>query len=104
MIFLRVLVVVLLAAVAYCALGYVFTRDRRYLRLAWRLLVAGLFAALVFFIVLIIERLTAPPPVATLSGALSTRTAVVSHEALERSAEHGRVGRSAQLLERVQRG
>lgn len=104
MIFLRILVLVLLAAVAYCALGYVFTRDRRYLRLAWRLLVAGLFAALVFFIVLIIERLTAPPPVATLPGARSTRTAVVSHEALERSVERGRVGRSAQLLERVQRG
>ena len=58
MIFLRILVVVLLAAVAYCALGYVFTRDRRYLRLAWRLLIAGLLAALGFFIVLIIERLT----------------------------------------------
>ena len=104
MIFLRVLVVVLLAAVASSALGYVFTRDRRYLRLAWRLLVAGLFAALVFFIVLIVERLTAPPPVATLPGTPSTRTAMVPYVTLDRGAERGRVGRSAQPLERVQSG
>lgn len=104
MIFLRLLVLVLLAAVAYCALGYVFTRDRRYLRLAWRLLVAGLFAALVFFVVLIVERLTAPSPVASVPDAPSTRAAVVAHETLDRSAERGRVGRLAQPVERVQRG
>lgn len=105
MIFLRVLVIVLLAAVAYCALGYVFTRERRYLRLAWRLLVAGLFAALVFFIVLIVERLTAPDPVAAQRGAApSTRGAVMAHEALERGTERRGVGRSAQPVELLQRG
>ncbi len=104
MIFLRILVIVLLAAVAYCALGYVFTRERRYLRLAWRLLLAGLLAALVFFVVLIVERLTAPGPVATQRLAPSARSAVVSHEALERGAERGGVGGSAQPVELLQRG
>jgi|JRYH01.1.fsa_nt_gb uncharacterized membrane protein len=59
MIFLRVLVLVLLTGVVVCVLAWVFTRERRYLRLAWRLLVGGLFAALVFFAVLFVERLTA---------------------------------------------
>lgn len=59
MIFLRVLVLALLTGVALSALAWVFTRERRYLRLAWRLLVGGLFAALVFFAVLFVERLTA---------------------------------------------
>ena len=104
MIFLRILVIVLLAAVAYCALGYVFTRERRYLRLAWRLLVAGLFAALVFFIVLIVERLAAPSSVATPGGAPSARTAVVPYEPLERGTERGRVGRTAQPVELAQHG
>ena len=58
MIVLRVLVVVLLAAVAYCALGYLFTRDRRFLRLALRVLAVGAVASLIFFGVLILERLT----------------------------------------------
>ncbi len=57
MILLRVLVVVLLAAVAWCALGYLFTRDRRYLRLALRVLWVGLVAALVFFAVMFVQRL-----------------------------------------------
>ncbi len=56
MILLRVLVIALLGAVAWAALGYVFTRDRRYLRVAWRVLAAGLFAALVFFGVMFFER------------------------------------------------
>lgn len=57
MILLRILVVVLLAAVAWCAIGYVFTRDRRYLRLAVRVLFAGGIAALVFFAVMFVQRL-----------------------------------------------
>lgn len=58
MIFLRFFVVVLLAAVAYCAFGYVFTRERRYLRLAVRLLAIGLVVAVVFFAVMFAQRLT----------------------------------------------
>ncbi|MBW7926371.1 MAG: hypothetical protein H3C59_16820 [Burkholderiaceae bacterium] len=102
MIFLRVLVVVLLAAVAYCALGYVFTRERRYLRLAWRLLLGGLVAALVFFAVMFVERLTAPTA-AALPGALSARAAVPANQARERLAERRRVGVGAQPVQLAQR-
>ena len=102
MIFLRVLVVVLLAAVAYCALGYVFTRERRYLRLAWQLLVGGLLAALVFFIVMIIERLTAPTA-AALPGAPSALAAVSADQPSERVAERRRIGGRAQPVELAQR-
>lgn len=115
MIFLRILVLVLLAGVAYCALGYVFTRERRYLRLAWRLLVAGLLAALVFFAVLFVERLTASPSAARLDdagavlaacapGGASARAAVVPHEPGERLLERGRIRDLAQLVELMQRG
>ncbi len=103
MIFLRVLVVVLLAAVAYSALGYVFTRERRYLRLAWRLLLGGLLAALVFFAVMIVERLTAPDPVALRPEAPSARGAMMAHQARERLPEHRRVGAGAQPVQVVQR-
>lgn len=102
MIFLRVLVVVLLAAVAYCALGYVFTRDRRYLRLAWRLLLGGMLAALVFFVVMFVERLTAPAA-AWLRQAPSARPAMAAHEARERLAERGRLHAGAQPVELAQR-
>jgi len=102
MIFLRVLVVVLLAAVAYCALGYVFTRERRYLRLAWRLLLGGLLATLVFFAVMIVERLTASDT-ASLRQAPSAHGAVTAHQSGERLAERRRVGARAQPLEFAQR-
>lgn len=102
MIFLRVLVVVLLAAVAYCALGYVFTRERRYLRLAWRLLVGGLVAALVFFAVMFVERLTAPTA-AMAPDAPSAHAAVAANQALERVTERRRVGVGAQPVELAQR-
>ncbi len=102
MIFLRVLVVVLLAAVAYCALGYVFTRERRYLRLAWRLLVGGLVAALVFFAVMFVERLTAPAAAAP-RDPLSARASVAANQARERIAERGRIGVGAQAVELAQR-
>ena len=57
MILLRVVVIALLAAVVYCAIGYVFTRDRRYLRLALHVLWIGAGAALVFFAVMFVQRL-----------------------------------------------
>lgn len=94
MIFLRLLVVVLLAAVAYCAFGFVFTRERRYLRLAWRLLVAGLVAALVFFAVMFVQRLSGP--VAGSPGAAgSTAGTMPAHEARERMLQPRRIGRLA---------
>lgn len=101
MIFLRVLVVVLLAGVAYCALGYVFTRERRYLRLAWRLLVGGLIAALVFFVVLFVERLMAPTSAVPKASA---HALVVPHEPRDRLAERRRVGVLAQPIQFPQRG
>ncbi len=102
MIFLRVLVVVLLASVAYCALGYVFTRERRYIRLAWRLLLGGLVAALVFFAVMFVERLTSPA-VALLPDARSARAAMMANEARERFAQRGGVGAGAKPVELAQR-
>lgn len=57
MIFFRVFVGVALATVVWCAFGYLFTRDRKYLRLAVRVLVAGAAGALVFFAVLFAQRL-----------------------------------------------
>lgn len=117
MIFLRILVLVLLAGVAYCAFGYVFTRERRYLRLAWRLLVGGLIAALVFFVVLFVERLMASPSAASREPAhvapgesehaASTGSAhafVVPHEPRDRLPERRRVGGPAQPIELPQRG
>jgi len=57
MILLRVFVVVVLAAVAWCAAGYLFTRDRKYLRLALKVLAIGAIGALVFFAVMFAQRL-----------------------------------------------
>jgi len=100
MIFLRILVVVLLAAVAYCALGYVFTRNRRYLRLAWRLLLGGLAAAFVFFAVMFVERLTAPD--VSLRDPSSARP-VAAYQAPERFVQRRRIGSGAQPLQIAQR-
>lgn len=104
MIFLRILVLVLLAAVAYCAVGYVFTRDRRYLRLAWRLLLGGLLAALVFFAVMFVERLMIPEPDAQGRETTSTRSLMAAHEPGEGLAERRSVARLAQAVEFAQRG
>ncbi len=57
MIFVRVFVAVVLATVAWCAFGYVFTRDRKYLRLAGRVLAVGAAGALLFFAVMFVQRL-----------------------------------------------
>ncbi len=57
MMLVRVFVVVVLAAVVWCAAGYLFTRDRKYLRVALRVLAVGAIAALLFFAVMIAQRL-----------------------------------------------
>lgn len=57
MILLRVFVIVVLAAVAWCAVGYLLTRDRKYLRVALRVLAVGAIGALVFFAVMFVQRL-----------------------------------------------
>ncbi len=57
MILVRVFVIVVLAAVVWCAAGYLFTRDRKYLRVAVRVLAVGAIGALVFFAVMFAQRL-----------------------------------------------
>ena len=57
MMLVRVFVGVVLAAVVWCAAGYLFTRDRKYLRVALRVLALGAIAALLFFAVMIAQRL-----------------------------------------------
>ncbi len=57
MIFLRIFVAAVLVTVAWCAFGYLFTRDRKYLRLAVRALAAGAAGALLFFAVMFVQRL-----------------------------------------------
>ncbi len=57
MIFVRVFVAAVLVTVAWCALGYLFTRDRKYLRLAGKVLAVGAAGALLFFAVMFVQRL-----------------------------------------------
>ncbi|HMN63803.1 MAG: hypothetical protein KF786_03565 [Burkholderiaceae bacterium] len=57
MILVRVFVFVVLAAVVWCAFGFLFTRDRKYLRVAVRVLAIGIGGALVFFAVMFVQRL-----------------------------------------------
>ncbi|MCL4185165.1 MAG: hypothetical protein KJ011_17135 [Burkholderiaceae bacterium] len=57
MVFLRVFVIVVLAVVAWCAVAYLLTRERKYLRVGVRALVAGLAGALLFFAVMFVQRL-----------------------------------------------
>lgn len=46
-------------AIATCGVLFLFTRERRFLRWAGRLFLAGIVTALVFFGVLLVERLVA---------------------------------------------
>lgn len=57
MVFLRTFVIVSALACLLCAGGYVFTRDRKYLLWAWRILKYTVIAALIFFAVLFAEEL-----------------------------------------------
>jgi dolichyl-phosphate-mannose--protein O-mannosyl transferase len=55
--FFRALLIVFGLAVAFCAVQFLRTQDRRYLRWIGRLFATGLAAALAFFAVLSVQRL-----------------------------------------------
>jgi hypothetical protein len=57
MVFFRLIVVVLLAALAICVGFYVFTRDRRYLGYAGQIVKVGLIVVLVVLALFAIERI-----------------------------------------------
>jgi threonine/homoserine/homoserine lactone efflux protein len=57
MIALRLLVILTAAAIAVCAAGYLISGDRRYLGWAVRVIKYAGAAALIFFAVLLLERL-----------------------------------------------
>ena len=56
MVFFRLIVVVLLAALGICVGLYVYTRDRRYLGYAGQITKVGLIVVLVVFALFAIER------------------------------------------------
>ncbi len=56
MLILRFVLVLMLVVSGVCFGAYALTRDQRYLRWGWLVLRLALFAALVFFGVLILER------------------------------------------------
>ena len=58
---LRLLAVLTVIAVAGGVLAFVFTRDARYLRFAWRLFRYALIVALLVFALLILERVAVIP-------------------------------------------
>lgn len=53
----RLLVLLTAGGVAVCAAGYLLSNDRKWLGWAWKLLRFAAAAALVFFAVLILERI-----------------------------------------------
>ncbi len=57
MLALRLLVILAAAAVAICVAGYLLGGDRRYLRWAGKILGFAGAAALVFFAILLLERI-----------------------------------------------
>jgi len=57
MIALRLLVILTAAAIAVCAAGYLISGDRRYLGWAVRVIKYAGAAALIFFAVLLLERI-----------------------------------------------
>ncbi len=57
MILIRLFVGAVFAVVVWCAIGYLFTRNRRYLRWAGGALGVGLAGSLVFFAVMFVQRL-----------------------------------------------
>ena len=60
MLLLRLLAVLAGIGIAGSVFAYFFTRDSRYLALAWRLFRYALIIALVFFALLIVERVLVP--------------------------------------------
>ncbi|RPH42436.1 MAG: hypothetical protein EHM87_16760 [Burkholderiales bacterium] len=59
MLFLRIVAILIGLGVAGSAAAWLVTRDRKWLTRAWRLLWVGVAVGLVFFGVLLVERLLA---------------------------------------------
>lgn len=57
MYFLRLIGFLLLIAIGVSLLTFVFTRDRRYLTFAWRVLISGFAIAAITLVFLLAERL-----------------------------------------------
>lgn len=55
--FFRALLILFAIAVVICVALYLFTNDRKYLGWAGRLFRVGIAAALLFFVVLLLERI-----------------------------------------------
>ena len=60
MLILRLVAVLVAIGIAGSLLAFVFTRDRRYLALGWRLFRYAIIVALVFFALLVAERVFVP--------------------------------------------
>lgn len=60
MLLLRLIAVLLAIGIGGSLAAFVFTGDRRYLGLGWRLFRYAIIAALVFFALLILERVFVP--------------------------------------------
>lgn len=57
MLVLRIVALLAVVAVGVCALAWVFTGERKYLRVAWRVFQFALAASLLFLALLFFERL-----------------------------------------------
>jgi hypothetical protein len=55
-VFARVLFVLAVAAVGVFLVAYVITRNRRYLSIAWQIVMVGLVAGIIVFALAIVER------------------------------------------------
>jgi hypothetical protein len=57
MVFFRALLIIFAIAVTLCVVAFIVTSDRKYLGWAWLLFKLGVAAALLFFAVLLLERI-----------------------------------------------
>ncbi|MBT9499190.1 MULTISPECIES: hypothetical protein [Zoogloea] len=60
MLILRIVAVLVGIGIGASVFAFLFTREPRYLTLAWRLFRFGLVVALIFFALLILERVLVP--------------------------------------------
>lgn len=60
MLILRIVAVLVAIGIGASVFAFFFTRDRRYLNLAWRLARYAIIVALVFFALLVLERVLVP--------------------------------------------
>ena len=57
MLVLRIFGALLLITLGVSFVGFVLTRDRRWLRFSWQILIAGVVISLIFLILYMLERL-----------------------------------------------